>query len=417
MGIINKTCFLAIFVFSVVGCDLFRSYLVEIWPQNYEVEGDISEFDPEYTKKDEDREKIEINLSKIATGFKRPTDFHFVPNSPHLLVVLQQDGELACFNVAKNKKSVLLKIDVLTKSEQGLLGLAFHPKFLDNGKFYLNYIVKKEDDNVSEISEWIVEDSKNINTSKIRKNKIILQLKQPFANHNGGSIAFGLDGMLYAGFGDGGFANDPHDNGQNLKTLLATMIRIDIDKTEKDKNYSIPKDNPFASSKDALPEIWAWGLRNPWKFSFTDSGRLIVADVGQNKWEEIDIIEKGKNYGWNVMEGLHCFDPKKNCTRENFADPIYEYSRDEGTSITGGYLYNSNKISAAKGKYVFGDFVSGRIWAIDLPNDSEGKVKKVYALGKWPVLISSFGKDEMGELYISDYKTGSIFKIVKSSSR
>lgn len=409
---------LSFFVFILLSSVVFSScedvfyYLSAYWPQSYKVEGDPSDLKAKFSKKDKSREKVDINLALIVKGIKQVTDFKFVPGASHLLFVLQKTGELIAFDLKKKIKVTLIKLDVLTNSEQGLLGIAFHPNFKKNKKLYLNYTIKKGSSDYTEVSEWLFLSNKEIAKSKLKKQKIILQIKQPFANHNGGSIVFGPDKMLYIGLGDGGFANDPHKNGQNSKTLLGSMLRLDVDKKSSDRNYSIPKDNPFVGKADYREEIWALGLRNPWKYSFTPKGKLIVADVGQDKWEEINIIEKGKNYGWNYREGRHCFSPKKNC-QKNSVDPIYEYGRDEGASITGGYVYTGNEIKALRGKYLFADFVSGRVWAIDFSQMKNQEVKKVYSLGKWPLLISSFSQDEQGEVYLADFGEGRIFKIIE----
>jgi len=189
------------------------------------------------------------------------------------------------------------------------------------------------------------------------------------------------------------------------------MLRIDVDKPSEGKAYSIPKDNPFIKKKNFLPEVWAYGLRNPWRYSFDRKGRLIVADVGQDKWEEISIVESGKNYGWNRREGMHCHPPKSECSREGFADPIFEYTRDDGVSITGGFVSLDYSVPELLGRYIFADFVSGRIWALNLPDNSSEK-GKVYTLGKWPLTISTFGRDGKGRIYLADFTLGRIFRII-----
>jgi glucose/arabinose dehydrogenase len=229
---------------------------------------------------------------------------------------------------------------------------------------------------------------------------------QPYGNHKAGQLAFGPDGDLYVGFGDGGSEGDPQGNGQNTHTFLGKMLRIDVNHRDSGKAYAIPQDNPFVNTSSFLPEIWALGLRNPWRYSFDSQGRLIVSDVGQDTWEEIDLLEKGRNYGWNIREGKHCYHPPQGCRTQGLTDPIYEYSHDEGIAVIGGYVYDGKAIPSLSGKYVFGDFGSGRLWALTLPDASD-----VFALGRWGVSISTFGRDLQGELYLADYTSGKIYHI------
>ena len=268
---------------------------------------------------------------------------------------------------------------------------------------------------VSRVSEWTLTDRNEIAVAKITRERILLEVEQPYPNHNAGQLAFGPDGMLYIGQGDGGFRADPHRHGQNPATLLGSMLRIDVRPDESGgRPYTIPADNPYPAGK-AAPEAFAIGFRNPWKYSFDPRGRLIVADVGQDKHEEISIVEAGKNYGWDVREAGHCFNPASDCPRAGFVDPVHEYGREEGKSITGGFVYTGRRLPELQGKYVFGDFVSGRIWAMDLPESAGQRVKTVYSLGKWPVLISTFGQDENGEIYLGDYAQGGIFQLEPKS--
>ena len=232
----------------------------------------------------------------------------------------------------------------------------------------------------------------------------ILRFDQPYANHNGGNVIFGPDGMLYIGNGDGGSGGDPHNNGQQLNTWLGKILRIDVDSKQP---YAIPADNPFVKTVGAKPEIWAFGLRNPWRFSFDRQTRqLYCGDVGQNKWEEINIIEKGKNYGWSAREGAHDFLPER--AAGQLTEPIKDYGRDLGVSVTGGYVYRGRDIPSLQGVYVYADYQSGRIWGLKwdghaLTLDAE--------LLHVPFLISSFGEDKDGELYVCDHRGGKIFRI------
>lgn len=264
----------------------------------------------------------------------------------------------------------------------------------------------------------------------------ILAVRQPYPNHNAGHIQFGPDGMLYVGWGDGGWRGDPQRNGQNPGTFLGSMLRLDPHAAvregtgteemkrgapaEEGRTYRVPPDNPFVGRAGFRPEVWAYGFRNPWKFSFDPSGRLIVADVGQDRWEEIDIVRRGGNYGWNVREGRHCYDPPANCETKGFEDPVYEYSHAEGNCITGGYVYTGRRIPALRGYYIFGDYVRGWIRAMPLPpaEGRDGSVPSVEAgvreLLRRPIRISTFGVDGDGEIYVADFESGHIFRLTPS---
>ena len=236
---------------------------------------------------------------------------------------------------------------------------------------------------------------------------------QPYANHDAGQLAFGPDGMLYIGWGDGGFRNDPKGSGQDRQTMLGAMLRVDIDNPDGGRAYGIPADNPFVNDAGTLDEIYAIGLRNPWRYSFAPDGRLVVADVGQDLWEEVSIVPAGGNLGWNLREGFHCFPPGGSCpSDEPLVEPIYEYGRDDGNSITGGFVDTSGD-EKLNGLYVFGDFVTGRLWAIDLPESGTATPR---ALGRWPILPSTFGQDTQGRVYVADFGSGTIYRIQASSS-
>ena len=231
---------------------------------------------------------------------------------------------------------------------------------------------------------------------------VLLEFDQPFSNHNGGQISFGPDVYLYIAVGDGGSGGDPKGNGQNRKTLLGSILRIDVNKQSGSKNYSIPEDNPFANTSLGFrEEIYAYGLRNPWRFSFDSAnGQLWVGDVGQNKYEEVDIIKKGGNYGWNTMEGFHCFKPA-NCDQEGLELPIWEYDRSKGDiSITGGFVYHGPSLSQLEGLYIYADYVSGRIWALD-SRDPKNPINTELLDADFP--ISAFGIDQNQELFICGF--------------
>ncbi|MGH2631866.1 MAG: PQQ-dependent sugar dehydrogenase, partial [Tepidiformaceae bacterium] len=246
---------------------------------------------------------------------------------------------------------------------------------------------------------------------------ILLQIPQPFGNHKGGELVFGPDGMLYLGLGDGGSEGDPNGNGQDTKTnLLASIIRIDVRDASKEHPYAIPPDNPFATSPGGTkPETWAYGLRNPWRFSFdAKTGELWAGEVGQNKYEEVDIIEPGKNYGWNIMEGFHCYKPSSGCDQSGLTLPVIEYPHSDGAcSITGGYVYRGTAIPALDGAYVYADYCSGRVSAFPTQGAAPGSKPPVTALRDSGTSVTSLAQDNAGELYLLE-EDGKIYRMTPS---
>ncbi|QDT91641.1 PQQ-dependent sugar dehydrogenase [Gimesia algae] len=282
-------------------------------------------------------------------------------------------------------------------NEEGLLGLAFHPDFKQNGQFFVYYSAEGTP-RKSKVSRFTV--SKD-DPSKADPNSetTIMEIDQPYGNHNGGCIVFGPDGYLYIGLGDGGSGNDPLGNGQNLETLLGSILRIDVDKKAEGKNYAIPADNPFVDRANAKPEIFAYGVRNIWRLSFDPKTKTLYAgDVGQDLWEEVNIIKKGGNYGWSVREGTHNFGNRVQTAKEKPIDPIWEYDHGVGRSITGGIVYRGQRLPELDGLYVYADYVSGKIWALEY-DEASGEVKKNLRLAASTVPVMSFGTDEDGELY------------------
>lgn len=287
-------------------------------------------------------------------------------------------------------------------NEAGLLGMAFHPRFAQNGTVYLSY-TGDGSPLVSYVSAFTSRDGGT--TLDPGSERIILTLDQPYGNHNGGNVAFGPDGYLYIGFGDGGSGGDPQGNGQNTGTLLGALLRIDVDAAAP---YGIPPDNPFAEG-GGRPEIYAFGLRNPWRFSFdSETGELWLADVRQGAWEEIDLIERGGNYGWNIREGAHCYRASE-CRTEGLIDPVAEYSHDEGCSVTGGYVYRGKAIPALEGAYLYADYCSGLLWGVF--REASGGVTSRLLL-ETDLNVSSFGQGLNGELYVVDHDDGGIYRIV-----
>lgn len=349
--------------------------------------------------------RLKVSLTKVAKGFKQTTDIQFVPGLDRVLVGLRKTGSASWVSLADKSHGEVLKIDVLTASEEGLLGLAFHPKFVENRRFFLDYVVRKEGKDVSRIAEWTL--PRDFQTGgKAREIRTLLEVEQPYPNHNAGQLAFGPDGFLYVGFGDGGSGGDPGNRAQDKGELLGKMLRIDVDRTQPGLAYAIPPDNPFVGKAGARGEIWALGLRNPWRYSFDSQGRLWAGDVGQDLWEEVDLIEKGGNYGWRVREARHCYKPKEGCKTQGFVEPVYEYAHGgDGISITGGYVYEGKAIPALRGRYVFSDYGSARLYGLD------PATRQVVDLGRFDLIPTTFGRDSRGELYLGDFGTGDIYRL------
>lgn len=358
-----------------------------------------------------------VDFEAVALGFQQATDIQFVPGAPLRAVILQKTGTARVVTLpapgesrqAQAKSSPLLfRVEVRDRSELGLLGLAFSPKFRENGLVYVNYNPKSGEMR-TRVSEWFVPPDR-VGVDAAKERRVILEVEQPYPNHDGGGLAFGPDGMLYIGLGDGGSADDPHDHGQNLGSLLGKMLRIDVARKDTGREYAIPSDNPFVRTSGARPEIWAYGLRNPWRYSFDPKGRLVAGDVGQNLWEEITFVERGANLGWKVREGAHCFSPSENCRTAGLVDPIFDYDRAQGVSVTGGFVVTGKRVPSVQGRYVFGDFGTGRLWSLELP-DAPKRAKATY-LGRFGYAFSTFGRDADGELYAADFGPGGIYRLV-----
>lgn len=327
--------------------------------------------------------------------------------SEQLYLVLQP-GRIMVFDNVPDPSSPQTFLDIRGRvsdrgNEEGLLGLAFDPDFKDNGYFYVYHSAASPRRSV--IARY--QASPDAESADPNSEKIIMEIGQPFSNHNGGHITFGPDGYLYVGVGDGGSGGDPRGHGQDLSTLLGTILRIDVNTLDKTGSYAVPQDNPFAGVEGARPEIWAYGLRNPWRFSFDrEKGDLWTGDVGQNKLEEIDIIKPGSNYGWNVMEGTSCF-RNAGCDREGLEPPVAEYGRDGGCSVTGGYVYRGSRIPSLVGVYVYGDFCTGNIWALRYDGY---RVTQQARIADTDLQIASFAEGPDGEVYVLSF-TGEIARL------
>ncbi|HXC61920.1 MAG TPA: PQQ-dependent sugar dehydrogenase [Nitrospiria bacterium] len=357
-----------------------------------------------------------LQLESVAKGFTEPLGLFHAGDGSGRVFIVEQPGTIRVLKNGRLSEKPFMDIRdrVTSGGETGLLGIAFHPKFSENHRLFVNY-TSSAGGLHTVISEFKAGDNPGDNPDKAdpKSERVLLTIPQPYPNHKGGNIVFGPDGYLYIGMGDGGSGNDPHGNGQNLSTLLGKMLRIDVNKKEKEKAYNVPRDNPFIGKKNAAPEIWAYGLRNPWRYSFDPvTGLLYVGDVGQNAREEIDVIRRGKNYGWNIMEGTICTPGvNPNCNKNGLELPIYDYPRSEGIAVIGGYVYRGRSIPNLCGAYVYGDYGNGRIWAL--------RYDEKFVTGHRLLLeshrsISSFGEDEQREIYVVDHG-GEVLKIVPAT--
>lgn len=399
----------ALVVTALFSCQALLRTATKIYPQRYAPQGDPNELKATFLGADQQRAHVAVKLTRIASGFEQPTTLAFVPGEPKTALILQKTGALKWFDVATGDGGDVVTLPVTSASEQGLLGLAFHPRFVENRRFFLNYTLEKDGKDVSRVEEWTA-GPPPFRTARVKAVRVVLEVEQPYANHNGGHLAFGPDGMLFIGFGDGGFKGDPHLAGQDLGTWLGKMLRVDVDQADATRGYAVPTDNPFVSTEKARPEIWALGLRNPWRYAFAPDGRLVVADVGQDAWEEVGFAARGENLGWNVREGRHCYQPNEGCKTTGFREPFFEYGHDEGQSVTGGVVVTGSRVPALTGRYLFADFILGKLWAIELPALASTELVQPASLGKWPVLPVSFALDDQGDAYVVDF-AGAVLRL------
>ncbi|HSI77421.1 MAG TPA: PQQ-dependent sugar dehydrogenase [Lunatimonas sp.] len=356
-------------------------------------------------------EKIKITDAFPGLTFTRPVDVQHAGDERFFVVEQRGVISVVSGDSQDREKGTFLDIESQVRdqgNEEGLLGLAFHPDYDNNGYFFVNYTASSPNRTV--ISRFEVSGS-NADQADVGSELILLEIEQPYGNHNGGQVVFGPDGYLYTGMGDGGSGGDPQNNSQNLTNLLGAILRIDVDNPSNALNYSIPTDNPFVNNTEGYrEEIFAYGLRNPWRFSFdVENGNLWTGDVGQNRLEEINIIENGGNYGWRLMEGTQCFNPSSDCDQSGLILPIWEYGRSAGdVSITGGFVYRGENIPQIQGQYIYGDFVSGRIWSLDV-TDMDDPINT--ELMQVSFGLSSFGVDSNNELLLCGFD-GKIHRLI-----
>ncbi|HYU26747.1 MAG TPA: PQQ-dependent sugar dehydrogenase [Thermoanaerobaculia bacterium] len=345
-------------------------------------------------------------MQRVTSGLSAPLGVASAGDSR--LFIVQQSGTISIWDGTRVLPTPFLDVRSLVSccNERGLLGLAFHPHYAANGLFFIYYTAPSGDVTVARYSV----SASNANVADPASGAVLLTIPHSqFANHNGGQLQFGPDGYLYAGIGDGGNAGNPTNSAQDLAQLLGKLLRIDVDRPP----YAIPANNPFASRSNVRGEIWAYGLRNPWRFSFDrETGDLWIADVGQNLYEEVDLQPAGsaggENYGWRLMEATHCYNPATNCPTAGLVMPILEYNHTLGCSITGGYRYRGARFPRLRGTYFYADYCSGRIWGATQANGAwTSKVMLSTSL-----LITSFGEDSNGEVYLVDAKGGVLYQLV-----
>jgi glucose/arabinose dehydrogenase len=349
-------------------------------------------------------------LQLVASGLSSPLYLTSPPGELNRLFIVEQTGAIRLVKDGTLLPTPFLNISdrIVAGGEQGLLGMAFYPDYATSGRFVVHYTDPVGDTHLS-----IFHVSADSDVADPSSEVVILTADQPYANHNGGQVLFGPDGYLYLGLGDGGAANDPEGRAQSLTDLLGSILRLDV---QSGTSYTVPADNPFVGQAGARPEIWSYGLRNPWRFSFDRAnGDLYIADVGQDRFEEVDVAPsaggsaRGTNFGWNIMEGAHCLSGTS-CDQTGLTLPAFEYSHSQGCSITGGYVYRGSAIPELQGIYFYGDFCGGWVRSFRYAGD------KVTELTDWPTLrpgssVLSFGEDNAGELYVLS-SSGEVFKII-----
>lgn len=364
------------------------------------------------TSAQDQQDGFNVGFEPVAEGFDQPVDITHANNGSGVLYIVEKPGTVRMLVDSERVEEPFLNITDRVGSggyEQGLLGIAFPPDYSESRVFYVYYTNHRD---YTVLSRFMVADN---NIADPDSEQVILEQSQPYPNHNGGQIEFGPDGYLYVAFGDGGSGGDPQGNGQSLDTWLGKILRIDVNPANSPdgQTYAIPPDNPFVDDEEALPEIFAYGLRNPWRFSFdTQTGDLFIADVGQDFIEEINLLPAGTteaiNFGWNSMEGSSCF-LEVNCDTTGLTLPIIEYTHDVGgCSVTGGEVYYGENLSELYGTYIFADFCSGLVWQAVPGDDGTWTMSDPIQSG---LAISSFGVDEQGEVYVVDLNSGIVYRL------
>ncbi|MBB5234409.1 PQQ-dependent sugar dehydrogenase [Deinococcus budaensis] len=346
----------------------------------------------------------QVRFTPYVSGLRQVTTLTHAGDGSGRLYATLQAGQVRVIQGGQLRAQPFLDLSNLTRAggERGLLGLAFDPNYKQNRRLYVHYTDRNGDTVLARYAA-----TPDFSRADPQSARTLFTAEQPYPNHNGGQLAFGPDGFLYLGLGDGGSAGDPQNNGQKLGTPLGKLLRFDVSGADAKPAAG----NPFLNRAGANPNIWAYGLRNPWRFSFDRvSGDLIIADVGQNEFEELNRQPRasrgGENYGWDVREGRSCFEPPSGCRTQGLTEPVLVYGRNEGQSITGGYVYRGNAVPSLKGQYVFADFGSGTVWAARPSGNSWNKVQ----LGRVEN-PSTFGEDETGELYVAEYGSGRVLKL------
>ena len=377
-------------------------------PPSASTEPSLSPPPPAETAFDPDR--IGLSLERVVEQLVAPLAVRHAGDGSGRIFVVEQRGQIRVVQDGRLAGDPFLDVSdrITSGGERGLLGLAFHPSFPDDPRFFVNYTDLAGD---TVVSSFIVP-SADANRADPDSEDVLLRIEQPAPNHNGGALAFGPDGYLAISTGDGGGGGDPNDHGQRLDTLLGKILRIDVDGDGVDGRYAIPADNPFADGNGGEPEIWHTGLRNPWRMSFDrETGDLWIGDVGQGSWEEIDVARAGSgslNFGWNRVEGFECYEPE-DCDPAEFTAPVTAYGHDLGCSVIGGSVYRGTSQPLLVGGYVYSDYCGGSLWVLDPTSDGPLDAPPVADTGR---RITAIGEDESGELYATDFESGELLHIV-----
>jgi glucose/arabinose dehydrogenase len=342
-----------------------------------------------------------LGLSVVVDNLDRPTDIEFPPGPGSRAVVLGKEGDAWIVDVESGSVERWFTAPVYSNVECGLLGMAFDPKFWQNGRFYTTQCSQRDGKTYWQVMERLA--PARLSAAPVA-GRVLLEVEQPWDNHKGGQLRFGKDGLLYVGLGDGGSQGDPNNRAQDLSQLFGKLLRIDPSQPSPNLPYAIPPNNPFVGVANARPEIWAYGLRNPWRFDFLPDGRLIVADVGEQHWEEISIVAAGDNLGWSVREGRHCFKPAEGCRAQGLVDPIYEYGHETGFSVTGGVMVWDKALPTLYGKFIFADFGVSTLNAVSLRGE-------LVTLDVRAVAPTAFARADDDRIYVTNFAEGRVERL------